>query len=408
MKTEPGRRFEPAGDPLERIFAGGASALTLVRTMGIGRWLRMEREALAQTVKVTAACALAWWLAAYVLKVDLPVLAPIGVLLTVSATAYSTVVRGAQQILAVIVGVAAATAFIWLIGPNLGTLAVLVVAGLVLTRLLNLPAQNVQIPITALLVFALGSTYGFARLADVLLGAAIGIAANLLVLPPRFVDHAGKELCGLSGELSNLAEDMAEGLRGEWDHEQAAEWLDRARTLSQRLEDTEEAAEQAAESVRLSLRRRRYDRRLRQVAEAATCLDHACHQLRGVARGLVDLVAGVRGLPGERGADLPEPLADELSALSRIFRHFGMLQVSPGSREDMEDLRAALDDGERQHRRMAGTIHRTSHPELRFLQGALLDDCARIRHEFDPDDGPHRAAFPTPDRPAHPAATTSD
>ncbi|MFB4283362.1 aromatic acid exporter family protein [Nonomuraea sp. MTCD27] len=394
METETGRGRAAAGSPLERIVSGGASALAMVRSMGVGRWLRMEREALAQTVKVTGACALGWWLAAYVLKVDLPVLVPVGVLLTVSATAYSTLVRGAQQILAVVVGVGAATVLIWLIGANAVTLAVLVVAGLVLTRLLNLPAQNVQIPITALLVFALGSTYGFERLSDVLLGAGIGIAANLLVLPPRFVDKAGKELCGLSAELADLAEEMSRGLKGRWTQDMARDWLERARSLSQRLEDTESAADQAAESVRLSPRRRRYDRRLRQVAEAATCLDHACHQLRSLARGLLDLVSGVRGLPGERGADLPRPLADELAALGRAFRDFGMLQVGGGRREDLEDLCAALDEGENQQRRLVMEFRQTRQAELSLLQGSLLDDCARIRHEFDPDTGPHRAAFP--------------
>ncbi|MCF6468869.1 hypothetical protein FAF44_10780 [Nonomuraea sp. MG754425] len=393
MEAETGRGRDTARSPLERVVSGGAAALALARSIGVGRWLRMEREALAQTIKVTGSCVLAWWLAAYVLKVELPVLVPIGVLLTVSATAYSTLVRGGQQILAVVVGVGAALALIWLLGANAVTLGVLVVAGLVLTRMLNLPAQNVQIPITALLVFALGNTYGVARLADVLLGAGIGIAANLLVLPPRFVDKAGRELRGLSSELADLAADMARGLRGDWDRDLAGDWLERARSLSQRLEGTEQAAEQAAESVRLSLRRRRYDRRLRQVAEAATCLDHACHQLRSIARGLVDLVAGVRGLPGERGADLPEPLAAELSALSRVFRSFGRLQAG-GRREDLEDLSAALDEGEREQRRLAAEFHPTRHTELRSLQGSLLDDCARIRHEFDPGTGPHRAAFP--------------
>ncbi|MEU8397754.1 FUSC family protein [Nonomuraea sp. NPDC048892] len=397
METETGRKPAPAGSPLERIVSGGASALALVRSMGIGHWLRMEREVLAQTVKVTGACVLGWWLAEYVLHLDLPVLVPIGVLLTVSATAYSTLVRGAQQVMAVVVGVAVATALVWLIGANAVTLAVLVVAGLVVSRLLNLPAQNVQIPISALLVFALGSRYGFERLADVLLGAAIGIAANLLIAPPRHVDKAGKELCGLSAELGDLADDISHGLRDGWDAGMAREWLDRARTLSQRLEDTEQAAEQAAESVRLSLRRSRFDRSLNQVAEAATCLDHACHQLRSLARGLVDLIAGVRGLPGERGADLPEALADELAALARVFRGFGHLQVGRGRREDLADLRAALEEGEWHQQRLATTFRQTRHAELGSLQGALLDACARIRHEFDPDSGPHTLAFPTHD-----------
>ncbi|MEV0383363.1 FUSC family protein [Nonomuraea sp. NPDC050643] len=402
MDTESGRRHDRAASPLERIVSGGASVLGRVRSMGVGRWLRMERESLIQTVKVTAACVLGWWLAAYVLKVDLPVLVPIGVLLTVSATAYSTVVRGLQQVGAVVVGVGAATGLIWLIGVNVVTMAVLVVAGLVLTRLLNLPAQNVQIPITALLVFALGHTYGFERLSDVLLGAGLGIAANLLILPPRFVEKAGKELARLSGELADLAGDMSRGLRQDWDSDMAQGWLDRARGLSQLLEETKDAADQAAESVRLSLRRRRYDRRLSQVAEAAACLDHACHQLRGLARGLVDLIGGARGLPVERAADLPEPLAEELEALSRVFRAFGELQLGGGGQEELEELRAALRDGEREQRLLADEFRRTRHVALGSLQGAMLDDCARIRHEFDPDNGPHKAAFP---RRPHPEST---
>jgi uncharacterized membrane protein YgaE (UPF0421/DUF939 family) len=394
METDSGRRIDLPAAPLERVVKGGAAALGRLRALGFRRWLRMERDALVQTVKVTGTCVLGWWLAAYVLKLDLPILVPVGVLLTVSATAYSTMIRGFQQVGAVLVGVGAATAVTWLIGINAATLAVLVVAGLVLTRLLNLPAQNVQIPITALLVFALGKTYGFERLADVLLGAGLGIVANLLVLPPRFVDEAVREVCGLSGELSELAEDMAKGLGKGWDEDMAREWLERARSLSQRLEDTKESADQAAESVRLALRRRRYDRRLRQVAAAATCLDHACHQLRGIARGLMDLIAGVRGLPGEEGADLPRALAEQLMVLSRIFRDFSRLQIGHGRKEDLYDLCAALDEGERLQSQLAHAFGRTDSEEFRALQGALLDDCARIRHEFDPDTGPHKAAFP--------------
>ncbi|MER6509247.1 aromatic acid exporter family protein [Nonomuraea sp. NPDC001636] len=396
MDKEPGRKQQSAGAPLGRIFSGAAAGLARLRAQGFRQWLGAEREAFAQTVKVTLACVFGWWLATFALKVPLPVLVPIGVLLTVSATAYSTVVRGFQQVGAVVVGVAAATGLIWLMGVNALTLGVLVAAGLVLTRLLNLPAQNVQIPITALLVLSLGRTYGFARLADVLLGAAIGIAANLLILPPRFVEHAARELCDMSAELADLAQDMADGLSGHWTEDMARDWLDRSRELSQRLEETKDTADQAAESLRLTFRRRRrYDRRLRQSAEAATCLDHAGHQLRSIARGLVDLVAGARGLPGEKAADLPEPLAGELRALSRIFRDFGLIQVGKAASRDMANLCAALREGEHQQRHLAAELA-GSPPKgpLWPLYGALLDDCARIRHEFDPDTGPHRSAFP--------------
>ncbi|MBF8186806.1 hypothetical protein ITP53_13850 [Nonomuraea sp. K274] len=394
MESESGRRERPADSPFDRLVSGVTAALARERSLGFRGWLRMERDALVQTVKVTGACVFAWWLAAYLLKVPLPVLVPVGVLLTVSATAYGTVVRGLQQIVAVVVGVGAATAITWLVGVNAVTMAVLVAGGLVLTRLLNLPAQNVQLPVSAMLVLALGHTYGFARLTDVLLGAAIGIAANLLILPPRFVEHAASELCGLSGELSDLAADMSRGLGGEWDADLAGDWLERARGLSQRLEQAKEAGDRAAESVRLALRRRRYDRRLRQGADAATCLDHACHQLRGIARGLTDLAAGVRGLPGEPGVVLPEPLAAELAALSRVFRSFGLIQIGGGRAEDVAELRAALGEGDLQQQRLVTRFEDTESGVLRLLLGSLVDGCARIRHEFDPDHGPHKAAYP--------------
>ncbi|WP_263008723.1 hypothetical protein [Nonomuraea phyllanthi] len=32
--------------------------------------------------------------------------------------------------------------------------------------------------------------------------------------------------------------------------------------------------------------------------------------------------------------------------------------------------------------------------ELRVLYGFLLEECARIHQEFDPDDSPHQDAFP--------------
>ncbi|MFG2075467.1 FUSC family protein [Nonomuraea maritima] len=394
MDSDSSQARHAAAPPLERVASGTKAALRRMRTLGLERWLRTEREAFTQTIKMTGACLLAWWLAAYVLRVPLPVLAPIGVLLTMSVTAYGSLVRGAQQIGAVVVGVGAATVLIWLLGSNALTLAMMVAAGLVLTRLLNLPPQNVQVPVTGLLVFTLGHTYGLERLMDVLVGVGIGIAVNLLALPPRFVDKAAHELGNLSDELADLAQDMSTGLRDGWDGAMAAGWLFRARALERRLEHSEEAAETAADSVRLSPHRRRYAGRLHQVAEAATCLDHACNQLRHLARSLADLIAGERGLPGEHGANLPEPVADELAVLSRAFRSFSLLQYGCATKADLDDLRLTLRDGARTQEELAALLPRTGQIELRLLHGALLDDCARIRHELNPDTGPHKAAFP--------------
>jgi uncharacterized membrane protein YgaE (UPF0421/DUF939 family) len=374
----------------------GRRVLEQIRSLGPVAWLRAEREPLLQGVKTTVACVIAWWIAARVLEARMPVLAPIGVLLTISATAYGTVVRGAQQVGAVAVGLAVAAGLIHLIGLNAVSLALLVGGGLVLTRLLNLPNQNVQIPITGLLVFALGAQYSLERLIDLLLGAALGVVANLLVMPPRYVESARRELAGLAGDLASLAADMGRGVRGTWGEKEAQRWLDRSRELAERLDESQDLTEQAAESARLALRKEhRHDERLDQLAEATTCLDHASQQLRAIARSLADLAAGVRGLPAGHTHQVPAALGDELVAISQAFAAFGRLQLGRGSVKDLGRLRTALREGGEHQILLAERVPETDHLELWSLHGAMLDQCAALRHELDPQNGPHQGAFPS-------------
>ncbi len=378
--------LQTLGDQVTRL-------LSQLRRHGVRHWLERERDAFVQTLKITAGCVIAWWLAAEVVGADLPVLAPMGVLLTVTATAYSTVIRGVQQVIAVLVGFGAAFAFIRLFGVNAATLAVLIFAGLVLTRMLRLPPRNVQIPLTALLVLALGSGYGFARFVDTLIGAAVGMALNVFVLPPRYTDRAGKELADLADELALLIGDIARGVRGEWTYDQAHDWLRRAREVARGLRDTQETAEQAAESLRFTLHRPDTEARLRQITEAATCLDHACHQVRGIARGLADLAAGARGLPGA-DTRLPTAFPELLRVVSRAFDAFSRLQVGQGSARDLAGLRAALRESEQLQQALSSALRESPSPDLWQVHGALLDDCQRLLYEVDPDIGPHRAAIP--------------
>lgn len=90
--------------------AGGFRKIWIrLRRHGVRHWLRRERQSLAQTATVTLGCLMAWWIAAKLAGTPQPVLAPTVVLLSVTATAYSTVVQGIQQTVAVtvLVGLAA-------------------------------------------------------------------------------------------------------------------------------------------------------------------------------------------------------------------------------------------------------------------------------------------------------------
>ncbi|MBO3746132.1 hypothetical protein J5X84_08655 [Streptosporangiaceae bacterium NEAU-GS5] len=347
------------------------------------------------TVTVIVGCLVAWWISTDLIGSPQPVLAPTGVLLSVTATAYSTVVQAIQQTIAVLVGLAAAIAFVQVFGTSIGTMAVLVTVALVVSRTVGIPWQNTQAPVTALLVFALGREYGMERLLDIVIGAFVG-ATLILVIPPRHVGRAAKDMAELADDLADLCSDLAEGIRQSWTEHQAQKWLARARRMSVRLRAANESAERAAESLRFTLRRARTRQRLRRIMQAVLCLEHACLQLRAVARALVDLAAGARGLPGQRATgSFPHVFADLLDAIGKAYACFEQLLVAPGSGEDLIRLRAAVAEGERLERAAREQIAKIDpYSPIWTLYGAVLDDCVQLRYEVDPDDGPHRKAIP--------------
>ncbi|MEV4805354.1 FUSC family protein [Nonomuraea sp. NPDC049421] len=349
---------------------------------------------LLPTVTVIVGCLVAWRVSTELIGSPQPVLAPTGVLLSVTVTAYSTVVQAIQQTIAVLVGLAAALGFVQVFGTDATTMAVLVAVALVASRTVGIPWQNTQAPITALLVFALGREYGMARLLDIVVGALVG-ATLMLMIPPRHVGRAAKDMADLADDLADLCSDLAEGVRQPWTAHQAQKWLARARRMSTRLRSAHESAERAIESLRLTVRRERTRQRLRRIMQAVLCLEHACHQMRGVARALADLAAGVRGLPGQRETgSFPQAFADLLDTIGKAYACFEHLLVAPGGGADLVRLRGFVAEGERLERAARMQIAKIDPlSPLWTLYGALLDDCVQLRYEVDPDDGPHRAAI---------------
>lgn len=376
-----------------RLLRGFHEALRALRRHGLRQWLRREREALAQTTAVTLGCMLAWWIAAELIGVDQPVLAPMGVLLSVAATAYGTAVRGAQQTAGALVGMGAALAFLEVFGISAVTMAVLVAVAMVLSRTVGVPEQNVQAPITALLVVSLGGQYGLVRLADMLIGIVIGVVLTL-VIRPRHLARAGNSVAGLADELAELCDALAQGTRRPWAAQEAQEWLNRTRDLIERLEETRESTDQAAEAVRLSVRRARQRRRLHRLSQAVLCLEHACHELRGVARPLAELAEGARGVSAEdETRNFPAVFADLLTALGTAFAAFGQLQVGSGEGTELRRLREAVRKGEGIESRVRSAFMAMDPDSAAWpLYWTLLDACARLRFEVDPDRGPHGEA----------------
>jgi uncharacterized membrane protein YgaE (UPF0421/DUF939 family) len=373
-----------------------AQARRSIHLHGFRHWFVRERDAFAQTAKAAVASGLAWVVAAGLLDVRDPVLASVAALVTVQVTVYQSLWRAVQYSAGIVAGMVAALAIGAGLGVNVLTMSLVVVAGLVLGRTLRLGTQVNQVAVTALLVLSFGGSYGYTRVFDSIIGAAVGVAVNALIAPPAFSRTAAKELADLADDLATLTARAARAVRGDWSHEDAQRWLARSRELSADARAARKIAQQAEEAMKFHPRRSAHLTEVHRVDEAAIALDHVSTQLNSLMRGLSDMRATFSPVP-ERLREVPEEMALLLDDTAKALSAFGRLQVpdKAGIRV-YEELSELIKRAKPHARKAAQVMHPDEDaPTLAWsVHGALLDDARRMLRELDPDDGPHRAGIP--------------
>src|SRR5450759_5632405 len=183
---------------------------------------RRGRRPGLRTAKTTLAAVLSLILAQHLGTSPAPVLAPLTALLVVQLTMYETVASGLQRVASVVAGVLIAVGVATYVGLTWWSLGAVVAASLIIGRLLRLGANLLEVPISAMLVLAVGGAEGAAldRIYETLIGAGVGVAVNALIAAPLYVQPA-------SDALGELAERMAAFLR------QLADQLDAGGPASQ-------------------------------------------------------------------------------------------------------------------------------------------------------------------------------
>jgi uncharacterized membrane protein YgaE (UPF0421/DUF939 family) len=379
-----------------------ASTARRLRLHGLRHWLMREREAFVQTAKTALACLLAWLIAKDAVGIANPLLAPVAALIAIQVTVYQSITRSVQYSIGVLFGVGVALVLGKFIGFNALTLLLVVVGSLVLGRTLRLGTQINQVAVTGLLVLSLGNIYGIDRLYDTIIGTAIGVLVNALVMPPTFTGTASKELGDLADDLSDLARDVAKGARGGWVHDESTRWLERARDLTDTAGAVREVAHRAEEAVRFHPRRAAHADDVRRVDAAAVALNHVAAQLNALIRGMNDMSSsGVRGLRVDAASPrttLPAPLLRLLDDAGQALEEFANLQTADrGAALALERLRRLI----RQTRTDFTDAAEQARPDeddpimLWPAYGAVLDAAQRMLYELDPDDGPHGGAIPS-------------
>ena len=192
-----------------------------------------------QLGKTVLAAVLAWVVAAELLDLSQPFLAPWAALLVVHATVYRTFSRGLQQVAAAVVAVVLASAIGHAWGPSTWAVAVLMVVCLAVGSVPWFRAETTIVATTGLVVLTTGfndDAMLLTRLLDTGIGVVVGLLVNVVVWPPlrsRTAIAAMDRLDDGIGECCSMARALREG---QTRTETVTEWIDRTRDLDEKID----------------------------------------------------------------------------------------------------------------------------------------------------------------------------
>jgi hypothetical protein len=311
------------------------------------------------------------------------------------ASLFQTIRSGIRKVVSVTAGVLVAVAVSAFVGFSWWLLALLIAGALTLGYLLRLGDDLLEVPISAMLIFASAGEHAAAsgRVVDTLVGSAAGLAGGLAFAPLRV--QSAREAVGelanrLAGQLDIMAADLADIPAGEApDPARVAEWLDQTRALRGEIENVDDTLRQAEDSSRLNPRTLRTPGAL-PVAEVALrggleTLEHAAVTLRGLTRSMLDSSRTATEASPVRDEQTRGRLASVLTQLGQAIRAYSRLvQTLPSDPEPLEsELTAALEDAHRQQDLLADILEPRTAPEGGAsewpIRGEILAHIDRLR-----------------------------
>ncbi len=219
-----------------------------------------------------------------------PVLAPLTALLVIQVTMYDTVRQSVQRIASVLSGVLVAVGVAAIVGLSWWSLGAVVAVSLLIGRLLRLGPQLLEVPISAMLVLAVGGDRDVAdsRVYETLIGAAVGILVNLVIAPPLYLQPAGEAVRELADRIAAFGRDLAGALRTGWSRADADRWLNEARAMDADVRRADRVLVRAEEGARFNPRAAQTKRVQPQLRTALTGLERCHLSVRELCRALLD------------------------------------------------------------------------------------------------------------------------
>jgi hypothetical protein len=324
------------------------AAIERFATAGMLRFRLRSRAAMARTMRLTGAAVAAFVVALAVFPDTVPILAPLTALLVVEVTLKDILTSGLQRVASVTAGVLLAVGFSSIVGLTWWSLGVLVAVAILVGQLLRLGPHLIEVPISAMLVLAVGGAEAAAtdRIAETLLGAAVGVAVNLVFPPAVRASTAAEAVHRYASELAKLLDAAATDLRDPITQAQATRWMEDARALSRHVPAIDKALAHAEDSRRLNPRALVVADTNSSLRSDLDALEHTNVAVRSMFRSILD---GVRDDPTPdptKGEDLRLVFSTLLGDVAAAVQAFGDLALAEGTDHvgDTEDaLKVALD-----------------------------------------------------------------
>ena len=358
------------------------------------------RGALLWSLRISVTATASYVAATLIFPGTQPLLAPLTAMLVVQVTPVSLLASGLDRVVAVVTGVALATGFAIVVPLEWWSLGVLIFVSITIGQALRLRANLIEVAISAMLVLGVGALGAEAaagqRIAETLVGAAVGIAANLL-FPPRIPTRdAGREIEGLADAVSDLLTRSAEGLErleGELDPvaRAAGGWLGEARRITHHdVPRVGAVLIRAEQSRRLNVRAVGTPDLAPGLRHGLEALEHTALSVRSMYRTLADVTEGRPDWLADEGAEdvllcLAQTFRD-LAAAVDAFGELVRLEAAPLGQvrsADFGALREAMEGLPEARARLEelGTV--VTDPALQELQASALATVRRVERELD-------------------------
>ncbi|WP_420123638.1 aromatic acid exporter family protein [Nakamurella sp.] len=310
---------------------------------GLARLRLRGRPAAARALRLTGAAVAAFVVALVLFPGTTPILAPLTALLVVEITLKDSLTSGLQRIVSVGAGVLLAVLFSSVVGLTWWSLGVLVAVSILVGQLLRLGPHMLEVPISGMLVLAVGGAQAAAldRIAETLIGVAVGLAVNLAFPPGIGDESAARAVHRFAGRLARLLRTASAELAEPIGEQQALRWMDDARRLSRNVPEIDQALRQAAAGRRLNARALVEPDTGGSLRAELDALEHTTVTVRSMFRSILD---GVRDRPTvdpARGEDLRLVFAALLADVAASIEAFGELARHEGT-ADVEHTERAL------------------------------------------------------------------